>query len=220
MIILGLYLSLRGYHSFDSDQAYRLPLLLHRQDPTLFAADPFVRAFDVFNPHRGTLLVLDLVTRPLGLCGGAPARFRSDLCWDVPWCRSADAGSLARSGSSGGMAAVGLILAAKAGNIGTNHLFEAMVLDRLMAFAIGWLALAAGHRRAEPGTLGCHRRRRRGDRDSSLGRAPARTCAGGKLDRLGPDRQIDEFQPVRRFLRNCRPGDCRATWPGAQPGGR
>ncbi len=38
--------------------------------------------------------------------------------------------------------AVGLVLAAKAGNIGTNHLFEAMVLDRLMAFALGWLALA------------------------------------------------------------------------------
>ena len=46
------------------------------------------------------------------------------------------------AGPQVGLAAVALFLAAKAGNIGTNHLFEAMVLDRLMAFALGWLALA------------------------------------------------------------------------------
>ncbi len=34
------------------------------------------------------------------------------------------------------------MLAAKAGNIGTNHIFEAMVLDRQIAFALGWIALA------------------------------------------------------------------------------
>jgi len=28
LLILGLYLTLRGYHAFDGDQAYRLPLLL------------------------------------------------------------------------------------------------------------------------------------------------------------------------------------------------
>ena len=38
--------------------------------------------------------------------------------------------------------AITLLLVAKAGNIGTNHLFEAMVLDRLMTLALGWLALA------------------------------------------------------------------------------
>jgi hypothetical protein len=41
-----------------------------------------------------------------------------------------------------GWVAVGLLLTAKAGNIGTNHLFEAMVLDRLVALALGWYALA------------------------------------------------------------------------------
>ena len=50
VLLLGLYLTLRGYHSFDGDQAYRLPLLLHRQDPSLYAEDPFVRSFDQFNP--------------------------------------------------------------------------------------------------------------------------------------------------------------------------
>ncbi len=29
LLIFGLYLTLRGYHAFDGDQAYRLPLLLH-----------------------------------------------------------------------------------------------------------------------------------------------------------------------------------------------
>ncbi|HEX3449992.1 MAG TPA: DUF6798 domain-containing protein, partial [Isosphaeraceae bacterium] len=142
LIILGAYLSLRGYHSFDSDQAYRLPLLLHRQDPTMFAADPFVRAFDVFNPHRGTLWVLDLVTRPLGLSAGLLLVF---VLTFFATCRGVDRLTQAvwpEAGGQVGVFAIGLVLAAKAGNIGTNHLFEAMVLDRLMAFALGWLALA------------------------------------------------------------------------------
>ncbi|MFI5454997.1 MAG: DUF6798 domain-containing protein [Isosphaerales bacterium] len=142
LVILGLYLTLRGYHSFDGDQAYRLPLLLHRQDSRLFAGDPFVHAFDAFNPHRGSLLALDLVTRPLGLSAGLFVMF---VLTFVASCAGID--RLARGtwpliGPSVGLVAVGLVLAAKAGNIGTNHLFEAMVLDRLMALALGWLALA------------------------------------------------------------------------------
>ncbi len=141
-LILGIYLSTRGYHSFDGDQAYRLPLLLHRQDSRLFADDPFVRAFDTFNPHRGSMIVLDLATRPLGLAAGLFFLFVLTLF--ATW-RGIDV--LARgvgqtSGPAAGLVAVGLVLAAKAGNIGTNHLFEAMLLDRLMAFALGWLALA------------------------------------------------------------------------------
>ena len=69
-LILGLYFTLRGYHSLDGDQAYRLPLLLHRLDPAVYAADPFVRAFDTFNPHRGSLLVLGGATGLLGLAAG------------------------------------------------------------------------------------------------------------------------------------------------------
>ena len=142
LVILGFYLSLRGYHSFDGDQSYRLPLLLHQQDPSVYADDPFVRAFDAFNPHRGSLRVLDLVTRPLGLATGLFVVF---VLTFGATCLGVD--RLARAiwpeaGPQVGLAAVGLLLAAKAGNIGTNHLFEAMVLDRLMAFALGWLALA------------------------------------------------------------------------------
>ena len=58
-IALGLYLTLRGYHSRDGDQAYRLPLLLHGQDNAVYANDPFVRAFDQVNPHRGYLATYD-----------------------------------------------------------------------------------------------------------------------------------------------------------------
>jgi hypothetical protein len=63
----------------------------------------------------------------------------------VAMCRGVDRLAQAvwpEAGRQAGVVAVGLILAAKAGNIGTNHIFEAMVLDRLMAFALGWLALA------------------------------------------------------------------------------
>jgi hypothetical protein len=143
LVILGLYLTVRGYHSLDGDQCYRLPLLLHQQDPSVFDGDPFVRAFDAFNPHRGSLWVLDLITRPLGLAGGL---FLAFVLTFTATCFGVD--RLARAiwpsaGSQVGLVAVGLVLATKAGNIGTNHLFEAMVLDRLMAFALGWLALAA-----------------------------------------------------------------------------
>jgi hypothetical protein len=142
VVILGLYLTFRGYHSYDGDQAYRLPLLLHRQNSSLFAGDPFVLAFDDFNPHRGSLLVLDLMTRPLGLSAGLFVLFAVTF---AATCRGVD--RLARGiwtelGSTVGLVAVALLLTAKAGNIGTNHLFEAMLLDRLIAFALGWLALA------------------------------------------------------------------------------
>ena len=70
VVFLGVYLTFRGYHSFDGDQAYRLPLLLHWQNPQLFADDPFVKAFETFNPHLGSLLILDLATRPFGLSAG------------------------------------------------------------------------------------------------------------------------------------------------------
>lgn len=141
-LLLGLYLTLRGYHSFDGDQAYRLPLLLHRQDPTVFADDPFVRAFDHFNPHRGSLALLDALSRPFGL---PVALFAVFVLTFLATCRAVM--RLARAvwpdlGVSVGWLAVGLFLISKAGNIGTNHLFEAMVLDRLVAMALGWQAIA------------------------------------------------------------------------------
>lgn len=141
-ILLGVYLTCRGYHSFDGDQAYRLPLLLHRQDPQLYSDDPFVKAFDEFNPHRGSLAILDLATRPLGLAAGLFVVFV--LTFGITCCAI---DRLARGiwpelGPSAGLVAIGLLLAAKAGNIGTNHIFEAMVLDRQIAFALGWLAIA------------------------------------------------------------------------------
>jgi hypothetical protein len=141
-LILGLYLTFRGYHSLDGDQAYRLPLLLNRLDPAVYANDPFVRAFDAFNPHRGYLLILGKVVQPLGLSAGLLAIF---LVTFLATCRAINRltqGVWPESGSLVGWIAVILLLAAKAGNIGTNHLFEAMVLDRLMALALGWWAIA------------------------------------------------------------------------------
>lgn len=140
--LLGLYLTLRGYHSRDGDQAYRLPLLLHQQVPTLYEGDPFVRAFDTFNPHRGAILVLDLVSRPLGLSIGLFVLF---VLTFVITCLGVDRLGRATwpdAGRSVGLLAFALFLVAKAGNVGTNHIFESMLLDRLQAFALGWVAIA------------------------------------------------------------------------------
>ncbi|MBV8487729.1 MAG: hypothetical protein JO161_05575, partial [Planctomycetaceae bacterium] len=141
-LLLGLYLTVRGYHSFDGDQAYRLPLLLHRLDPTVYADDPFVRAFDRFNPHCGSLMILSSVSQLLGL---SPTLFLFFILTFLATCRGID--HLARAiwpdrGPYVSWVVITLLLVAKAGNIGTNHLFEAMVLDRLMTLALGWLALA------------------------------------------------------------------------------
>jgi hypothetical protein len=141
-LVFGLYLTLRGYQSLDGDQAYRLPLLLHRQDPSLYANDPFVRAFDAFNPHRGYLALLDLASRPLGLEFGLFALFAATFALTC-----VGVSRLARSvwpglGPNVGLVAVALVMMARAGNVGTNHLFEPMLLDRLIGFALGWVAMA------------------------------------------------------------------------------
>jgi hypothetical protein len=143
LILLGLYLTLRGYRSFEGDQAYRFPIFRHWQDFRLFAGDPFVRAFDGFNPHRGYFLLLDALSRPLGLAAAVAALFAATFALT---CAGLD--RLARSvwpglGGSIGVVAVALMLIAQAGNLGTNHLFEPILLDRLVAFGLGWIALAA-----------------------------------------------------------------------------
>src|SRR3954463_11456309 len=128
LLLFGLYITAHGYHSRDGDQAFRLPLLLHKQDPALYADDPFVRAFDAFNPHLGSLTLLDAASRPMGLSAGLAGLFALTF---VATCLGLD--RLARAiwpeeGTRVGLVAVGLVLLANAGNIGTNHLFEAMLL--------------------------------------------------------------------------------------------
>ncbi len=143
LILLGLYLTLRGYHSFDGDQAYRLPLLLHRQDPSVFADDPFVRAFDAFNPHRGYLTLLDWAGRPFGLSFGLLALFGMTFALTCTGIDRLARAVWPQAGRWAGVIACVLFLSAKAGNIGTNHLFESMVLDRLIALSLGWVAMAS-----------------------------------------------------------------------------
>ncbi len=142
LLILGLYLSAFGYRSREGDQAYRLPLLLHRQSPALFADDPFVRSFDAFNPHRGYLALLDAASRAMGLSAGLALLFGLTFAATCLGLDRLGRAAWPEAGPGVGVVAVGLVLAARAGNIGTNHLFEPMLLDRLIGFALGWLALA------------------------------------------------------------------------------
>jgi hypothetical protein len=141
-LLLGLYLSIRGYHSWDGDQAYRLPLLLHREDPVLYENDPFVRAFDEFNPHRGYFGLLGIVHRLAGLSTVIAGLFVFTFtCTYVGLDRLARA-FWPQNALWVGRVAVVLLLIAQAGNIGTNHLFEPILVERLIALALSWLALA------------------------------------------------------------------------------
>jgi hypothetical protein len=149
--LLGLYLSMHGYHSREGDQAYRLPLLLASQNPAQYADDPFVASFHAFNPHRGYLAVLDSATKVVGLSWGLFGLYALTfvlMAWGVD--------QLARvvwpeCGARVGVLAVCLVLLAQAGNIGTNHLFEPILLDRLLALGLGWTAFALAVRGARCG---------------------------------------------------------------------
>ena len=140
LLLFGVALSFGGYHALEGDQAYRLPLLLHRQDPSLFARDPFVRAFDAFNPHAGSLALLDGLSRLVGLGAALFGLFAASfglMCLGVDQLARA---VWPEAPSRIGPVAIGLMLLTKGGNIGTNHLFEPMYLDRQLAYALGWVA--------------------------------------------------------------------------------
>ena len=142
-LILGAYLTIKGYHSLDGDQAHRLPLLLHQLNPKLYANDPFVRSFDSFNPHRGSLLLLGGMTQIIGLSATLAGLFVLTFAATIQGVSRLSNAVWPEYSRQPGLVAVGLFLIAKAGNIGTNHLFESMLLDRLMGLALAWQAAAA-----------------------------------------------------------------------------
>jgi len=142
VIGLGLSLTLNGYVSRDGDQAYRLPLLLHRQNPSLFQNDPFVQALDEFNPHTHYLQLLDAASRPFGLSAGLFLLYAATFLLTFIAVDFLARRVWPEVAAWIGVVAAALVFTAKAGNIGTNHLFEPLLLDRMIALAFGWSALA------------------------------------------------------------------------------
>ncbi len=142
LILVGLFLTFRGYRSREVDQAYRLPILFHQQDPGLFSDDPFVRSFDQFNPHRGYLALLDGTSRAVGISTALAVLFLLTALITVAGIDRLASAVWSDRSRRVGLVAAALVFMTMAGNIGTNHLFEPMLLDRLIAFGLGWLALA------------------------------------------------------------------------------
>lgn len=145
-VLFGLFLTVRGYHSRDNDQAYRLPLLLDRQIEGIYTQDPFVRSFDAFNPHEGSIWLLDIASRPFGLSFGLFALYAATFALTFLGFDRLCRAIWPEARACIGLQAFVLVLIAKAGNIGTNHLFEPILLDRLIALALGWVALASAVR--------------------------------------------------------------------------
>ncbi len=141
-IAAGAVVTIGGYQSRVVDQLYRLPIMARMKDPAMYAADPFVRAFDTFNPHWGygqTLIAMEslvgesaalfgLYLATLGLTVASLWRIRRWLVPDLPaWSD---------------WLLVVLFALCRAGNIGTNHLWEDHLLDRQIGYALLWFALA------------------------------------------------------------------------------
>lgn len=141
-LALGLYLTVRGYRGFDGDQAYRLPLLLHQQNHRLYERDPFVQALEQFNPHRGYLRLLDAPVRALGLAAAIGLFYTATFALTGLAISRLARSIWPDSGRLIGWLAFAMFLTARAGNIGTNHLFEPLLLDRLIALALIWTAIA------------------------------------------------------------------------------
>lgn len=143
LLLFGLSLSVLGYRSLEGDQAYRLPLLLRQLDASLYQQDPFVRSFDQFNPHQGYLDLLAAAARPAGLGVGLFAVYALTFCLTFLGIDRLARSVFPALGAGVGSLALLMVLITQAGNIGTNHLFGPMLLDRLIALALGWCALAA-----------------------------------------------------------------------------
>ncbi len=141
-VLFGLYLTLRGYHSFEGDQAYRFPILKHAQDFRLYADDPFVRSFDHFNPHRGYFALLDSFSWPWGLATAVFLLYAMTCAVTAAGVDRLACAVWPNVGAGVGVAALGMFLLAQAGNIGTNHLFEPILYERLLGFGLGWVAIA------------------------------------------------------------------------------
>ena len=97
-LILGLYLTLRGYHSLDGDQAYRLPLLLHAQDPAAIRPRPVRQSLRCVQSAPRLPAASGLGDRSSGSLRRAARPLRRDVPGDLPGNRPAGAGRLAGMG--------------------------------------------------------------------------------------------------------------------------
>ncbi len=139
---VGAVVTLGGYQSRVVDQCYRLPIVARMNDQALYAADPFVRAFDSFNPHWGYGHLLNSLSAVTGLSAALFGLYAATLALSVAslW-RIRRALAPAAPPWADWLVVAGFVLC-RAGNIGTNHLWEDHLLDRQIGFALLWFALA------------------------------------------------------------------------------
>ena len=147
---VGAVVTFGGYQSRVVDQCYRLPIVARMNDQALYVADPFVRAFDTFNPHWGYGRLLNTMASAIGLSGALFGLYVATVALTLAslWrIRRALAPALPAWSD---WLVVAVFVLCRAGNIGTNHLWEDHLLDRQIGYALLWFALAewlAGERR-------------------------------------------------------------------------
>lgn len=139
---VGAVVTLGGYQSRVVDQCYRLPIVARMNDQALYAADPFVLAFDTFNPHWGYGWLLNSLSAVTGLSAALFGLYAATLALTLAslWrIRRALAPALPPWSD---WLVVAVFVLCRAGNIGTNHLWEDHLLDRQIGYALLWFALA------------------------------------------------------------------------------
>ncbi|MBI1323936.1 hypothetical protein GC170_12235 [bacterium] len=139
---VGAVVTLGGYQSRVVDQCYRLPIVARMNDQALYTADSFVRAFDTFNPHWGYGWLLNSLSAIIGLSAALFGLYVATLALTLAslWrIRRAFAPALPPWSD---WLVVAVFVLCRAGNIGTNHLWEDHLLDRQIGYALLWFALA------------------------------------------------------------------------------
>ncbi|MFM1802799.1 MAG: hypothetical protein RJA81_2151 [Planctomycetota bacterium] len=137
----GLVISANGYDSRVIDQCYRLPVMEHMFDQSLYSADPFVLAFDSFNPHVGYLYLIKFLEAAIGLSLALFLIYVLTLAVCIHAIWKIRASLFPNLSSLSDWLLVLMFSLCKAGNIGTNHLWEDHLLDRQIGFTLGWLML-------------------------------------------------------------------------------
>lgn len=137
----GLVISANGYDSRVIDQCYRLPVMEHMFDQSLYSADPFVLAFDSFNPHVGYLYLIKYLESATGLSLALFLLYVLTLAVCIHAIWKIRASLFPNLSSLSDWLLVLMFSLCKAGNIGTNHLWEDHLLDRQIGFTLGWLML-------------------------------------------------------------------------------
>ena len=136
LVMFGVHLWLNQYTCFRTDHLTQIPLLMKRDDPTLFMRDWFMTTYGHFELRRFHLMLLEAGRALVGLAQGILLFYALAIAGTfAAWI------ALARrfTGSTmAGLAVIALAIFVRDREIGSNHLIEEALIPRAEGFVLAW----------------------------------------------------------------------------------